>query len=161
VSRFSHDELVTRLNDWCLQHKVAPANGQAAETVSARTLRYYRTTGLMDAPLSGKGQGYGERHFLQAAAVRVLQAQGLPLNRIHALLFGRSDADLRRVMKEGIASAASVPSRSTAVFHAPETWNVLPLDEDWMLVSRRGALVSADTMEKIRQLLAERSFAAP
>lgn len=160
MKHFSHDELVARLNDWCVQKRIVPASGQAAETVSARTLRYYRTTGLMDAPLSGKGQGYGERHFLQAAAVRVLQAQGLPLNRIHALLFGRSDADLRRVLKEGAASAASLTVRAVSQFPAPETWQVIPVDDDWMLVSRRGAPVAEETLEKIRQLLSDRPVTA-
>lgn len=161
----SLDELVARLNAWCERHRVLPANGQVADSVSARTLRYYRTNGLMDAPSTTTGQGYGERHFLQAASVRLLQAQGLPLNRIHVLLFGRSDDDLRHLVKEGVSAhtgamvAEAMPSRGTrsplplATFVTPETWNVLPVDEDWMLVSRRRTPLPADTLAQIRALL--------
>lgn len=150
----SLDDLANRLNAWCAEHRLQPANGQAAETISTRTLRYYRTVGLMDAPSNGAGRGYAERHFLQAASVRVLQAQGLPLNRIHSLLFGRSDEDLRRVMKEGASAPVAVPPPGMLRLDAPESWSVHPLDGDFMLISRRHSHVPASVLAEIQKLLA-------
>jgi DNA-binding transcriptional MerR regulator len=82
------------VNAWCHERGLRPANGQAARDLSARTLHYYRSSGLLDPPETGAGRGYGQRHFLQLAAIRILQAQGLPLSRIQQLLFGRSDEEL-------------------------------------------------------------------
>lgn len=150
----SHDELVERLNVWRQQHGIAPASGQASEEISARTLRYYRATGLMDAPSAGRGRGYTERHFLQCAAVRLLQGQGLPLNRIHTLLFGRPDEELRRVVDEGVKSLAELPVSPAMKLPVAETWNVTPLSGEWLLVSRHGGSASPEVLEKIRKLLA-------
>ena len=76
---FTVAQLAEAVNDWCDEHKVAPASGQAGQRMTERNVRYYRTLGLIDPPLVGGGMGYGEKHFLQLIAVRLLQAQGLPL----------------------------------------------------------------------------------
>src|SRR5580698_9146037 len=144
---FPLEELSARINDWCAEHAIASANGQAGATVSERNIRYYRTLGLVDAP---EGGSYGEKHFLQLTAVRLLQAQGVPLRRIRELLYGRSLAELREIRRVGLAEN----QRVTALFRVTppvqdELWRVIPLDEDFLLVSRTGASLTPAQREAV------------
>lgn len=146
------DALAEKVTAWCGKHRVVPANGQVATDTNVRTLRYYRTMGLLDAPTEGGGSGYGERHYLQACCVRVLQAEGLPLTRIQSLLFGRSDADLRKIMNGGIATAP-VPA-AAPMPPQPEAWQTWPLGPDFMLTVRRpGFKLTSGQMEAIQNIL--------
>lgn len=123
----SLEQLATKITDWCAQYGVVPANGQVAAETTVRTLRYYRTLGLLDAGADGGGSGYGEHHFRQAAAVRVLQAQGLPLSRIQSLLFARSDEELEAILNaatgagQGAAGLAVLDKPAPAAGAAPAT----------------------------------------
>ena len=139
--RFSLRELAERVNAWCQEHGIEPAVGQAGETVTERNARYYRTVGLLDAPVSGL-DGYGEKHFLQLTGVRLLQAQGLPLRRIRELLFGRSVAELRELQRRALAESRRAPDWRTTAARADELWRMIPLSDDFMIVSRRGRELS-------------------
>jgi DNA-binding transcriptional MerR regulator len=144
---FSLEALSDRINAWCEEHGVAPISGQAGERVTERNIRYYRTLGLMDAPADG---AYGEKHLLQVIAVRLLQAQGLPLRRIRELLYGRSLAELREIQRRGLVEAG----RAATALRTPqpmvdELWRVIPLDEDFLLVSRRGAALTPTQREAV------------
>jgi len=144
---FSIEQLAEQVNAWCAEHGVSPVSGQAGENVSERNIRYYRTLGLVDAPAGG---GYGEKHLLQLVAIRLLQAQGLPLRRIRELLFGRSVEELREVRRRGLVEAQSVRhSTRLAMPVGDECWRVIPLDEDFMLVSRRGTLLTPAQREAV------------
>jgi DNA-binding transcriptional MerR regulator len=149
---FSISELAERVNAWCSEHEIAPANGQSGELVSERNIRFYRTTGLVDAPESG-GSGYGEKHFLQLTAVRLLQAQGLPLRRIRELLFGRTAAELREIQQRGLTEAESLSARRAIVPAADELWRMIPINDEFLIVSRRGATLSAEQREAILRAL--------
>jgi DNA-binding transcriptional MerR regulator len=150
----SVDQLADRVTEWCVRHRVVPANGQVGTATTVRTLRYYRSTGLLEAPSEGGGSGYGERHFLQACAVRVLQAEGLPLSRIQALLFGRSDAELRGILdsaEQGAPPALPTPSPAST---QPETWQTFPLSPDFLLISRRpGFQLTTSQLQAIQAIL--------
>jgi DNA-binding transcriptional MerR regulator len=153
ANRWSVQELAETVNDWCHDRGVRPANGQAASELTGRTLHYYRGAGLLDAPETGAGRGYGQRHFLQLVAIRILQAQGLPLSRIQQLLFGRSDEEL-----EEIASGAGQLVSGAAGFRhqpvvSPETWTTYPLDEQLFLVARDRRMLSAGQLEAIRKII--------
>lgn len=144
----SIEQLANKVTAWCDQHGVVPANGQVATDTQPRTLRYYRTLGLMDAPATGGG--FAERHYLQACAVRVLQADGLPLARIHSLLFGRSDEELLGILK------AAESKRSPELHASPEgaataPLQTVPLGPDFLLVSRRPHLRLSES--QIRNIL--------
>ncbi len=153
---FSLQELSERINAWCGEHGIAPASGQAGDVVTERNIRYYRTLGLIDAP---DGVGYGERHLLQLTAVRLLQAQGLPLRRIRELLYGRSLAELREIRRRGLAeSQTATASLRVTMPTQDELWRTIPLDEDFLLVSRRGTPITPTQREAV--LLALRTGSA-
>lgn len=144
------ESLADRANAWCQKHRVAPVSGQAGEVVTERNIRFYRTTGLVDAP---DGGGYGEKHLLQIIAIRILQSQGLPLRRIRELLFGRSVAELREIQKRGVAEARSLASARTPMPAADELWRMIPLDDDFLIVSRRGTSISPEQREALLRAL--------
>lgn len=150
---FSAVELASRVNAWCDEHEIAPANGQAGVAVTERNVRFYRTTGLLDAP----DGGFGEKHVLQLIAVRILQAQGLPLRRIRELLHGRSVAALREIQRRGAAELRSA-SVSMAFAGTDALWRVTPLNEDFLLVSRRGTALSAAQRAAITAALSGPAF---
>jgi DNA-binding transcriptional MerR regulator len=150
----SAEDLATQVNHWCEQHEIEPASGQAGERLTERNIRYYRTLGLVDAPGTAGGQGYGEKHRLQLIAVRLLQAQGLPLSRIRELLFGRSVQELQRIEKQGLAELRR--ASPVVTFHPPakeESWCVNPLDDEFLLVSRRGRRVRREVCERLQAIL--------
>ena len=103
--------------------------------------------GLLDAPL--EGGGYGERHFLQLSAIRVLQSRGMPLRRIQELLYGRDDENLKELLVR--AGKAETPPEF-APFSA-ESWRVYPLERNFALISRDGALVSESQLLAISKIL--------
>lgn len=145
---WSAEQLANVVNAWCDQHGVVPANGQAGQRVTPRTIRYYRTLGLLDPPLGGGGEGFGEKHRLQLVAVRLLQAQGLPLVRIRQLLFGRSLEELRRIEAQGLAELRLLPRVSFSP-NSGETWAVTPLNSEFLLISRRGRRLSPEERERV------------
>jgi DNA-binding transcriptional MerR regulator len=145
-------ELADEINRWCHRHRIEPASGQAGERMTERNVRYYRTLGLLDPPAAGGGQGYGEKHRLQLIAIRLLQAQGLPLHRIRDLLFGRTAEDLREIEKRGLAEleAAAVPHFRPS---PAESWGVTPLDDEFLIVSRRGRSLPPDLRARLLSAL--------
>jgi DNA-binding transcriptional MerR regulator len=149
---WSIQQLAEEVNRWCARHQVVPASGQAGERMSERSIRYYRSLDLVDPPLAGGGQGFEEKHRLQLVAVRLLQAQGLPLNRIRELLFGRTLAELQRIEKQGLAELNETPG---AVFQPSgnEQWGVTPLNQEFLLVSRRGRTLPPTLGQRILRLL--------
>ena len=149
------EELAQAVQDWCEQHHVSPANGQAAEQITERNIRYYRTLGLLDPPLGHYTKSFTEKHRLQLIAIRVYQAQGLPLRKIRDELYGKSLEDLialeRQISKRG-KQAISV-SALLQMPLASESWSVVPLTSDFLLVSRLNKPVPRGIVEKINQLL--------
>lgn len=142
-------ELAAAVDDWCERHAVRPMSGQAGDRLTERTLRYYRTRGLLDGPGAG---GYGERHFLQLVGVRFLQSEGLPLARIQSLLQGRTTEELREMQERGLGQISRrEPESPTGP--RPEPWFMTPLDEEWMLVSRRGRSPESEQVAAIRAIL--------
>jgi DNA-binding transcriptional MerR regulator len=152
MNRWTIQELAEAVNAWCRDRALQPANGQTASQLSARTLHYYRTAGLLDAPESGAGGGYGRRHLLQLKAIRILQAQGLPLSRIQQLLFARSDKELEQIAE----SAGEIDPRTANVhsrtFSSKESWTVYPLNEQLFVVARNGAHLSTSQLEAIGKI---------
>jgi DNA-binding transcriptional MerR regulator len=144
------NKLADAVNDWCAEKGFVPVSGQAAENLSQRSLRYYRTLGLLDGPQAGDGTAYGERHFLQLASIRALQSRGMPLRRIQELLYGRDDANLRELLTR--AKREQQPVATMPPFSA-ETWNVTPLEGSFALIGRDGARPTAAQVAAINRIL--------
>jgi hypothetical protein len=150
----SLQDLAEAVNDWCAEKGFVPASGQAAENLSQRSLRYYRTLGLLDGPKAGEGSAYGERHFLQLASIRALQSRGMPLRRIQELLYGRDDANLRELLTR--AKREQQPVATMPPFSA-ESWNVVPLEGSFALIGRDGARPTAAQVAAINRILQKKT----
>lgn len=156
------EALAAAINCWAGDAKVFPLSGQASREVTVRNLRYYRAQALLDGPL--EGGGYGAKHFLQVAAVRLLQARGLPLSRIRDLLYGRSREELEKVFREGLdelhrpsATRAALTSPATPAaspLPAPgEACSIHGLPAGFALVAPTGAAPSCAQLEAIGRIL--------
>lgn len=154
-SEFSVEELARAVQDWCAQHQVFPANGQAAEEITERNIRYYRTLGLLDPPLGNYAKTFSEKHRLQLIAIRLYQAQGLPLRKIRDELYGKSLEDLvaleKQVGKQGKRAVALPAPFAPPV--AGESWAMVPLTPEFLLVSRQNRQLPRGVIDKIRDLL--------
>ena len=146
-------KLAQAVNDWCAERGFVPASGQAAENLSERSLRYYRTLGLLDGPKAGEGS-YVERHFLQLAAIRVLQSRGMPLRRIQELLYGRDDANLRELLSRAKREQQPVATMPPFV---SESCNVIPLEVSFALIGRDGARPTAAQVTAINRILQKKT----
>jgi DNA-binding transcriptional MerR regulator len=155
AKEFSVEELARAVQDWCAQHKVFPANGQAGEEITERNIRYYRTLGLLDPPIGNYAKTFSDKHRLQLIAIRLFQAQGLPLRKIRDELYGKSLEDLvaleKQVTKRGRkALSMAMPFAPPA---ASESWSVVPLADDFLLVSRQNRHLPRRVIEEINLLL--------
>jgi DNA-binding transcriptional MerR regulator len=154
-SEFTLEQLAVAVQEWCQEHHVFPANGQAAEEITERNIRYYRTLGLLDPPIGNYTKSFTDKHRLQLIAIRLYQAQGLPLRKIRDELFGKSLEDLVALQKQ--ASKRGKQAISIALplqpLLASESWSVVPLTDEFLLVSRQNKQLPRRIIEKINQLL--------
>lgn len=65
-----------------------------------RTIRYYMNEGLIDKPVKYRGASgiFSYRHILQVLAVKCLQAQYFPLNKIKEILPGLSEQEMEAIL---------------------------------------------------------------
>ena len=152
------EDLAAAVEAWCSENEVKPLSGQAAEVLTLRNLRYYRALGLIDGPAEG---AYAEIHFLQLAAVRILQARGQPLKVIQQLLYGRSVKELRRVLKEGVAELDRPGMGQSWPTDLRENWAAIGLPGDWLLISRTGQALTPQQLQSISSILAGQPATLP
>ena len=153
-TKYSLEDLVQNVQDWCESHGIQPANGQVAEAVTERTIRYYRTLGLLDATPGAYLRSFTEMHRLQLLAIRIHQAQGLPLRRIHEQLYGKSEAELGEFVRKAGRQLEQVDTPFEAM--APsERWAVFPLTDDLLIVSRQGRSLPTPLIRRLQATLAE------
>jgi len=122
------------------------------------TIRYYRTLGLLDAPLGGYVKSFTDKHRLQLIAIRMYQALGLPLRRIRDELYGKSLEDLQKTgggRRQGLAE----PDADLRAAATVEQWTVIPLSDDFLLVSRQSRTVPAGVIQRLQRAL--KDVAAP
>jgi len=129
----------------------AQADGRVTAAPDARTVRYYGTLGLVDRPrIVDREARYGRRHLLQLAAVKALQARGLPLADVQARLYGCSNSELETLLK---AVSEDAP-RATAV--RPLRWRELTVEPGFKIMVEDGwasRLSPAALEERIRAAL--------
>src|ERR1044071_8517677 len=90
---YTLEQLSERVADLLAEDYDGQQSGRVRELPNGRTIRWYTTIGLVDRPLATRGRGglYGERHALQLAAIKKLQAQGLALAEVQERLIGVTD----------------------------------------------------------------------
>ena len=155
MKEYTLEELATVVQGWCDKHGIYPANGQAAGEISERTIRYYRTLGLLDAPMGSYVKTFGDKHRLQLIAIRVYQAQGIPLRKIREELYGKSLEDLLAFEKSAARKGAKGLAEGVplAPVYGGENWSVMPLGQGFMLVNRENRHVPESVLKQIEQLL--------
>ena len=96
-------------------------SGRVRELPNARTIRWYTTIGLVDRPLATRGRValYGQRHALQLAAIKRLQAEGLALAEVQERLLGASDGRLANLAKTDIDIVHLPPGVSVTLDELP------------------------------------------
>jgi len=152
---FTLEELAGAVREWSEKYRILPANGQAAEEITERTIRYYRTLGLLDPPLGNYTKTFSQKHRLQLIAIRLFQSQGLPLRKIRDELYGKSLDDLMALERQATRHGGkTLPF--TMPFVPPstnESWSVSPLAADFLLVSRTHSQLPRAVIDKINQLI--------
>ena len=91
--------------------------------VDERTIRYYTTIGLLEAPLrmDGRRAMYGLRHLLQILAIKRLQTDDVQLAVIARMMKNVSDERLARIAGLAKSAAMSAFSEAASVRHSEVT----------------------------------------
>ena len=102
-----------------------PTNASARATPSARAVRFYVASGLLDHP-EGKGTAatYHYRHLLQLLVIKIRQREGQTLDTIKAEMQGVTGDLLEKRVAQSLAPALSSGAEQ-AVTHdddAPVSW---------------------------------------
>jgi hypothetical protein len=112
----------------------AQPDGRVSQAPEARTIRYYGTLGLVDRPrIEDREARYTHRHALQLAAIKALQAQGLPLSEVQARLYGRSNSELENLLETASQERRPAPSEVR-----PLRWVELSLEPGVKLMIEEG-----------------------
>ncbi len=152
------DELVHAAAEVIPRLANRPDYGRATAIPDARTVRYYIQRGLVDRPHGSAGTAalYGYRHLLQLAAVKVLQGQYMPMDRIHEAIGGLENREL----EEQVANWAATPREMWVT--SPGDWQAKRLRswaKGFAKMTRRGVL--GERMTTADELKAERSASEP
>ncbi len=156
----SLDELTATVEELLRAHGLSGVqrDGRVSSVPDARTIRYYGSLGLVDRPaVVGRQARYGRRHVLQLLAIKALQGEGLPLGEVQARLYGRSDAELERIVDAWAGAAQQAPPAEPAAAVRPVVWREVALEPGLKIVAEDGWSPSLDpeTLERrIRAALA-------
>ena len=113
--------------------------------VSARTLRYYESIGLLSPARTEAGwRSYGEADARQLSQVLAMRACGLPLGTIRRLC-SHPDADVLTTLKDHLAalqrqqdSTADALRRTRAAIHAIERISPMNIEDSFEAMKRTG-----------------------
>ncbi len=131
-------ELGRRVADVLAVGYAGAKSGQVRAVPDVRTIRYYASIGLVDAPVAMRGRTalYGQRHFLQIVAVKRLQEQGKSLAEIQVALSGISNralcqvaqVTLNEVQEPSLAPSSTGDRRSSGRGPGGTFWRDVPED---------------------------------
>lgn len=100
---------------------------RSSQEFTTRSFRHYQTLGCIDKPERvGRKGVYRFRQYLQALLIRKLLWERVPSAQIVALMDGRSNEELKRLLFEGIKIVPG-QGRETESSHSP----ALALPESW------------------------------
>lgn len=115
---FGIEELVARADARVAAAGIEAPNGQVAEALTVRNVRYYATLGLLAPPAARRGRNalYDDTHVDQLVAVKRLQGDGLQLAEVQRALVGLAPEGIRRVAAGEAAPADRFwTARATAI----------------------------------------------
>ena len=105
---------------------IRPTNASARAVPSARAVRFYVATGLLDHP-EGRGTAatYHYRHLLQLLAIKIRQREGQTLDSIRAELRELTGDLLEKRVAQSLAPALSAGTDQAVMAHTddPVTWH--------------------------------------
>lgn len=124
-----------------------PTNASARATPSARAIRFYVASGLLDHP-EGKGTAatYHYRHLLQLLAVKIRQREGQTLDAIKAEMLGVTGDLLEKRVAQSLAPALGARA-DHAVTHdddTPESWRRIGVADGIELSVRHDSPAATD-----------------
>ncbi len=151
--------LADATNQWCQEQGILPANGQAGERITERNIRFYRARGLLDAPGAGddvgKRRGFSEKHAYQLRVIRLLQSRAMPLDQIREQLRGQGTEALQEMERQELRRLHGSGTGAAAIMgHAvQENWQVSAVSSEFLLVSRRGRLLTEEQRRAVAAAL--------
>jgi hypothetical protein len=124
-----------------------PTNASARATPSARAIRFYVASGLLDHP-DGKGTAatYHYRHLLQLLAIKIRQREGQTLDIIKTEMLGVTGDLLEKRVAQSLAPALGAGA-DHAVAHdddAPESWRRIGVADGIELSVRHDSPAATD-----------------
>jgi hypothetical protein len=124
-----------------------PTNASARATPSARAIRFYVASGLLDHP-DGKGTAatYHYRHLLQLLAIKIRQREGQTLDVIKTEMLGVTGDLLEKRVAQSLAPALGAGA-DHAVAHdsdAPESWRRIGVADGIELSVRHDSPAATD-----------------
>jgi DNA-binding transcriptional MerR regulator len=124
-----------------------PTNASARATPSARAIRFYVSSGLLDHP-EGKGTAatYHYRHLLQLLAVKIRQREGQTLDVIKVEMADLTGDLLEKRVAQALAPALGAGA-DRAVAHdtdAPESWRRIDVADGIELNVRHDSPAATD-----------------
>ena len=146
---------------------IRPTNASARAAPSARSVRFYVASGLLDRPEgTGTAATYNYRHFLQLLAIKIRQREGATLDSIKGELHELTGDSLERRVATSLAPALGVRADEVARGDEdhPLSWRRVPVAEgielhvrddspaarDEALVAMREAVRAALGREELR-----------
>jgi DNA-binding transcriptional MerR regulator len=104
---FTIDELVAVTRDLIRETAISQVRWKVSEYPDVRTIRYYMTTGLLPKPATYEGTAarFGYKHLLILLAIKTLQANYLPLQKIKEIIGSKAEPELETLVRDGLSGA--------------------------------------------------------
>jgi DNA-binding transcriptional MerR regulator len=127
---------------------VRPTNASARAAPSARAVRFYVASGLLDRPEgAGTAATYGYRHLLQLLAIKIRQREGATLETIKKEMKDFAGDALERRVASSLAPALGIGA-DTAARHdddATPTWRRVTIADGIELHVREDSPAASDS----------------
>ena len=124
-----------------------PTNASARATPSARAIRFYVASGLLDHP-EGKGTAatYHYRHLLQLLAIKIRQREGQTLDVIKTEMLGVTGDLLEKRVAQSLAPALGARADRAVARDddAPESWRRIGVADGIELSIRHDSPAATD-----------------
>lgn len=122
-----------------------PTNASARAMPSARAVRFYVASGLLDRPEgAGTAATYGYRHLLQLLAIKIRQREGQTLDAIKAEMREVTGDALERRVAQSLAPALTLQMDPVMPREAVTSWRRVPVADGIELQVRDDSPASRD-----------------